>query len=143
VPGDTEKVINLRLALDRGNYDISHVKDPHVAASLLKLWLREFEQPLIPAALYDECIEKAEDSDAANKMLERLSALNLRVLRFILRFLKMLAQPQHQAVTKMSPANLAMVFAPNFLRCPSNNPQVILTSSKQAAQFVENILKTM
>mmetsp|Transcript_15499 Transcript_15499/g.46419 ORF Transcript_15499/g.46419 Transcript_15499/m.46419 type:complete len:801 (-) Transcript_15499:51-2453(-) len=143
VPGDTDNVINLRLAIDRGNYDISHVKDPHVAGSLLKLWLREFQEPLIPAVFYDECIQNAENPDAASKILDRLPPLNLRVLQFLLRFLKMLAQPENQAVTKMSAANLAMVFAPNFLRCPSDNPQVILNSSKKAAQFVENMIKRL
>ncbi|KAH7970535.1 hypothetical protein HPB49_009935 [Dermacentor silvarum] len=29
--------------------------DPHVPASLLKLWYRELHDPLIPAALYQEC----------------------------------------------------------------------------------------
>ena len=33
--------------------------DCHTAASLLKLWLRELYEPLIPDAFYDEAIQMA------------------------------------------------------------------------------------
>ena len=50
VPGDTEQVYDLRIQLDKGNYEIN-VDDPNTPASLLKLWLRELEEPLIPVNL--------------------------------------------------------------------------------------------
>ncbi|KAJ3140392.1 hypothetical protein HK100_009942 [Physocladia obscura] len=56
VPGDIDKVNELRIRLERGKYDVTGISDPHVASSLLKLWLREVAEPLIPADLYDDCI---------------------------------------------------------------------------------------
>jgi hypothetical protein len=46
VPGDVDAVNLLRLKIDRCTVDES-LNDPHVAASLLKLWFRELSEPLI------------------------------------------------------------------------------------------------
>ena len=50
VPGDTEQVYALRIQLDNGNYEVD-LDDPNTPASLLKLWLRELEEPLVPVEL--------------------------------------------------------------------------------------------
>lgn len=36
---------------------MSDITDPNTPSSLLKLWLRELAEPLIPAEYYDACIE--------------------------------------------------------------------------------------
>lgn len=62
--GDNDKVNELRILVDQGKYSFGHgFDDPHVAASLLKLWLRELMQPLIPLDLHAECMEAAEDEN--------------------------------------------------------------------------------
>jgi len=43
-------------------------------------------------------------------------------------------------MTKMTVNNLAMVFAPNFLRCPSDNPQTIFENAKLEQNFVRNLI---
>jgi len=48
VPGDVERVTELQLRIERNNYDLSGIADPSVPASLLKLWFRELQDPLIP-----------------------------------------------------------------------------------------------
>jgi hypothetical protein len=40
----------------------------------------------------------------------------------------------------MSINNLAMVFAPNFLRCPSDSPQVIFTNTRYEQGFLRTLL---
>jgi len=47
VPGDADEVSALKAQFDKGNYDVSKI-DPHTLAGLLKLWLRELTEPLIP-----------------------------------------------------------------------------------------------
>lgn len=42
--------------------------------------------------------------------------------------------------TLMNIYNLAMVFAPNFLRCPSTNLAVIFENSKHEQNFVKTLL---
>ncbi len=49
VPGDIDEVNILKLKLDKGLITMDKLSDPHVPASLLKLWFRELEEPLIPA----------------------------------------------------------------------------------------------
>ena len=51
VPGDTEMVSELRLRLEKGHYSLEGITDPMVPASLLKLWLRELVDPIIPLNL--------------------------------------------------------------------------------------------
>jgi Rho GTPase-activating protein 39 len=52
VPGDTEQVYALRTQLDNGNYEVGpEINDPNTPASLVKLWMRELSEPLVPAEL--------------------------------------------------------------------------------------------
>lgn len=48
MPGDIDEVNGLKLKLDKGVIPLEKLSDPHVPASLLKLWFRELEDPLIP-----------------------------------------------------------------------------------------------
>ena len=48
VPGDIDEVHSLKLRLDKGLEPPDSLRDPHIPASLLKLWFRELEDPLIP-----------------------------------------------------------------------------------------------
>ncbi len=48
VPGDIDEVNSLKLEVDKGRLPMGNLRDPHVPASLLKLWFRELEDPLIP-----------------------------------------------------------------------------------------------
>ena len=38
----------LKLQVEKGSVPMESLRDPHVSASLLKLWFRELEEPLIP-----------------------------------------------------------------------------------------------
>ena len=48
VPGDIDEVNILKLQVEKGQLAIDALNDPHIPASLLKLWFRELEDPLIP-----------------------------------------------------------------------------------------------
>ena len=56
VPGDIDEVNALKVRCDQW-YPPTDCPDPHIPASLLKLWYRELYEPLIPADLYNQCIE--------------------------------------------------------------------------------------
>lgn len=49
----------MRSRIDRGRYELSDVDDPAVLSSVLKMWLRELEDPLIPNVRYDEALRLA------------------------------------------------------------------------------------
>jgi len=130
VPGDGDSVSELKLRIDRGYYNLDGVDDPHILASLMKLWLRELCDPLIPEEMYNECVTSAKDPDACIHIVQRLPTINRRVVLFIISFLQMFLEDKVQAITKMTPANLALVMAPNLLRCNSDSMSVVFTNAQ-------------
>lgn len=119
------------------------ITDASVPASLLKSWynhdfniidslirLRDLSDPIIPHELYDFCIKNAEDGTKALTVIQHLPEFNLNVLQYLIHFLQIICDPKNEPVTRMSVNNIAMVFAPNILRCPSDNLQVILEQTK-------------
>ncbi|PVG01234.1 hypothetical protein CPB86DRAFT_773358 [Serendipita vermifera] len=140
VPGENDVVSDLRLRIDRGFYNLDNIDDPHVPASLLKLWLRELQDPLIPDELYNACISCSEDPDKVTEMATVLPTINRRVLLFVVSFLQMFLDERVMKVTKMTAVNLAVIFAPNILRCNSDSMTVVFTNARYEQAFVHNLL---
>ncbi|KAL1673920.1 hypothetical protein EV122DRAFT_293784 [Schizophyllum commune] len=140
VPGDGDIVSELKLRIDRGFYTLDGIDDPHVLASLMKLWLRELCDPLVPEEMYNECITSAKDPEACVRIVERLPTINRRVVLFVISFLQLFLDERTQAITKMTSANLALVMAPNLLRCNSESMTVVFTNAQFEQIFVHNLL---
>jgi len=130
VPGDSDLVSDLKLRIDRGYYTLENVDDPHVLASLLKLWLRELCDPLVPEELYNDCITAAPDPPACITLMRKLPTINRRVVLFVVSFLQLFLEEKVLANTKMTAANMALVMAPNLLRCSSESMTVVFTNSQ-------------
>ncbi|KAH7912259.1 Rho GTPase activation protein [Hygrophoropsis aurantiaca] len=140
VPGDSDSVSDLKLRIDRGYYTLSSTSDPNVLASLLKLWLRELHDPLVPEEMYNDCITHARDPDACVRLVQRLPTINRRVVLFIVSFLQLFLEEGVMRETKMTSANLALVMAPNLLRCNSESMAVVFTNAQYEQVFVYNLL---
>ncbi|KAI0256424.1 hypothetical protein BJV78DRAFT_1273252 [Lactifluus subvellereus] len=140
VPGDSDAVAALKMRLDRGSYTLEGVDDPHVPASLFKLWLRELVDPLVPSEMYNDCIAFANDAEACCTAVERLPTANRRVVLFVISFLQLFLDERVLAVTKMTSVNLALVMAPNLLRCGSNSMAVVFNNAQYEQAFVHNLL---
>jgi Rho GTPase-activating protein 39 len=140
IPGDGDVVSYLRLQVECGQLSEFPTADPRDMCSLLSSWLRQLAEPIVPNDLYDACLELAtkEPKDTV-AILDRLPAPNRAVIETVVRFLQELAQ--HEKVTKMNLDNLALVFAPNFVRCPSANPAIMLQNAKNEVQFVSNLVQ--
>ncbi|EEB93607.1 hypothetical protein MPER_07708, partial [Moniliophthora perniciosa FA553] len=121
VPGDGDSISELKLRIDTGHYTLDGVDDPNILASLMKLWLRELLDPLVPEEMYNECVTSSQDPDACVHIVQRLPTINRRVVLFIISFLQLFLDEKVQNSTKMTPANLALVMAPNLLRCKSES----------------------
>jgi hypothetical protein len=143
VPGDTDFVTNLKLRIEKNNYDLAGITDPNVPASLLKFWLRDLADPLIPGDCYRECISNAEDAKAALAIVDCLPEINRQVTEYIIGFLQVFAQPECSQRTKMTIDNLAMVFAPNFLRCPTSSLTQIFENTRHEQAFVKTLILHM
>lgn len=62
---------------------------------------------------------------------------------YLIHFLQKFAQPEVVANTKMDSSNLAMVFAPNILRCISEDPRVILENARKEMAFLRTLIQYM
>uniref|UniRef100_S4R5C3 Rho-GAP domain-containing protein n=1 Tax=Petromyzon marinus TaxID=7757 RepID=S4R5C3_PETMA len=123
VSGSVRAVERLRQAWEadvtsdgRGQADVSSV------AGLLKLFLRELPDGVVPASLLPSFLQAHRDSagdemrlaESLRLLLAQLPGENHALLRYLCSFLVRVAQ--HQEVNLMSPQNLGTVFGPNFFR---------------------------
>lgn len=53
------------------------------------------------------------------------------------------AQPANVAITKMDVNNLAMVMAPNCLRCQSDDPRVIFENTRKEMSFIRVLIQRL
>ncbi|XP_076306785.1 uncharacterized protein LOC143223138 isoform X2 [Tachypleus tridentatus] len=141
VPGDIDEVNVMKVKMDQ--WQLVECNDPHVPVSLLKLWYRELYEPLIPHMYYEECIEHCCDPVKAIAILHRLPELNRLVLAYLIRFLQVFAAEENVAVTKMDSNNLAMVMAPNCLRCTSEEPQVIFENARKEMAYLRILIQNL
>uniref|UniRef100_A0A3P9QFW8 Rho GTPase-activating protein 39 n=1 Tax=Poecilia reticulata TaxID=8081 RepID=A0A3P9QFW8_POERE len=139
VPGDIDEVNALKLQVDQWRIP-ENLSDPNVPASLMKLWYRELEEPLIPMDFYKQCISNCDDPVAAIAVVQSLPELNRLVLCYFIHFLQVFAQPSNVAITKMDVNNLAMVMAPNCLRCHSDDPRVIFENTRKEMSFLRMLI---
>ncbi|RXN30914.1 rho GTPase-activating 39-like protein [Labeo rohita] len=139
VPGDIDEVNALKLQVDQWKLP-DNLSDPNVPASLLKLWYRELEEPVIPQSFYKQCISHYEDPDAAISVVQSLPELNRLVLCYFINFLQVFAQPVNVSRTKMDVNNLAMVMAPNCLRCQSDDPRIIFENTRKEMSFLRILI---
>lgn len=93
VPGDIDEVNALKLKCDQWSLPPDCV-DPHIPASLLKLWYRELYEPLIPAEFYELCIQHYQNPEAAIEVVSKLPDINRLVLAYLIRFLQVSCWPQ-------------------------------------------------
>ncbi|KAJ2451685.1 hypothetical protein EV183_003461 [Coemansia sp. RSA 2336] len=140
VPADGDAVAAARLRIEAGETDLQ-VDDPHVAASLLKEWLRDLAEPLVPATLHKRCV-MTPDAEAALRVMDAMPAEAARVLDFLLCFLGSLLRPEAQACTRMDASNLALVFAPVLLRCPAKDLKDVIAASSGEQGFVMLLLSS-
>ncbi|KAM3601695.1 uncharacterized protein V6R79_016948 [Siganus canaliculatus] len=131
--GQSSLVKELQEAFDAGerpSFDSS--TDVHTVASLLKLYLRQLPEPLVPYGRYQEFLlcgqklksDRAQGLGELRTLLHELPVANFNLLNFICQFLN---EVQTQSSSnKMSGQNLATVFGPNILRAKAEDPQSIM-----------------
>ncbi|OXB74185.1 UNVERIFIED_CONTAM: hypothetical protein H355_014568 [Colinus virginianus] len=106
--------------------------DVHTVASLLKLYLRELPEPVIPFAKYEDFLscgqllskDEGEGTQELVKQVKNLPQANYNLLKYICKFLDEVQA--HSSVNKMSVQNLATVFGPNILRPKMEDPVTMM-----------------
>ncbi|XP_034033302.1 rho GTPase-activating protein 24-like [Thalassophryne amazonica] len=132
-PGQARLVKELQEAFDAGERpSFDSRTDVHTVASLLKLYLRQLPEPLVPFSRYQDfmlCGQKLLSNRtlglvALRNLLHELPVANFNLLNFICQFLNEVQS--YSSNNKMSCQNLATVFAPNILRAKAEDPQSIM-----------------
>ncbi|KFW61394.1 Rho GTPase-activating protein 24, partial [Pygoscelis adeliae] len=143
LPGQANLVKELQDAFDCGekpSFDSN--TDVHTVASLLKLYLRELPEPVIPYAKYEDflscakMLSKEEETGLKElvKQVKSLPAVNYNLLKYICRFLDEVQS--YSGVNKMSVQNLATVFGPNILRPKVEDPLTIMEGTVVVQQLM-------
>lgn len=115
--------------------------NPHLPGDLLKIWLRELSDTLIPQSLYDDCLAVADKKDEVVQWCkEKLPPAHLATIDYLMCWLQELAT--HSAVTSMTAENLGIVFGPNILTNRSNDdPQAMYKNQTKEKNFVKNCIE--
>ncbi|XP_075236295.1 myTH4 and RhoGAP_KIAA1688 domain-containing protein RhoGAP93B isoform X3 [Lycorma delicatula] len=142
VSADVDEVTSLKMQLDRWERP-TDCTDAHTPASLLKLWYRELYEPLIPDSLYNDCIQYHDNPDRVLSIVDSLPEINRLVLSYLIRFLQIFARPEVVQQTKMDASNLAMMMAPNCLRCTSQDPHVIFDNARKEMAFMRTLIQCL
>ncbi|KAG6922815.1 Rho GTPase activating protein 22 [Chelydra serpentina] len=133
MPGQANLVKDLQDSFDCGEKPLFDSNtDVHTVASLLKLYLRELPEPVIPFAKYEDFLscgqllskDKGEGTRELAKQVKTLPQANYNLLKYICKFLDEVQS--HSSVNKMSVQNLATVFGPNILRPKLEDPVTIM-----------------
>uniref|UniRef100_A0A8C2X8V4 Rho GTPase-activating protein 24 n=1 Tax=Cyclopterus lumpus TaxID=8103 RepID=A0A8C2X8V4_CYCLU len=143
MPGQANLVKELQDAFDCGekpSFDCN--TDVHTVASLLKLYLRELPEPVVPFHKYDDflaCTNLIGKDDEMGikelrKLVENLPPVNYNLLKYICRFLDEVQS--YSGVNKMSVQNLATVFGPNILRPKVEDPVAIMEGTVLVQQLM-------
>lgn len=82
-------------------------------------------------------------STANRKHPSLIQPFYFQVLTYLISFLQLFNAPEVVSQTKMDSANLAMVFAPNCLRCTSTDPRVILENARKEMTFLKCLITNL
>uniref|UniRef100_A0A8C9SCJ0 Rho GTPase-activating protein 24 n=1 Tax=Scleropages formosus TaxID=113540 RepID=A0A8C9SCJ0_SCLFO len=147
LPGQANLVKELQDAFDCGEKPLFDCNtDVHTVASLLKLYLRELPEPVIPFAKYDDFLSctklLSRDEESGMKELRKqvqgLPPVNYNLLKYICRFLDEVQS--YSGVNKMSVQNLATVFGPNILRPKIEDPVAIMEGTVLVQQLMSVLI---
>ncbi|XP_032683132.1 rho GTPase-activating protein 32 [Odontomachus brunneus] len=124
--GVTSNIQKLRNAFDEDRVPALHsdesiLQDIHSVASLLKMYFRELPNPLCTYQLYStfvSAVQAGTDAERLRRMRDAVRKLpppHYRTLEYLMRHLVRVAARGTE--TGMTPRNVAIVWAPNLLRC--------------------------
>lgn len=85
--------------------------------------------PIIPNEMYNQCLASSSNYDICCQLVDSLPEINRLSLSALVLLLQRLSNEEVVRHTKMDCQNLAMLMAPNILRCESKDPATIFANS--------------
>ncbi|XP_070847322.1 rho GTPase-activating protein 22 [Chaetodon trifascialis] len=148
MPGQANLVKELQESFDCGDKPLFDSNtDVHTVASLLKLYLRELPEPVIPFSKYEDFLTCAQllakdEEEGVQELGRQVSTLplpNYNLLKYICKFLDEVQS--HCTENKMSVQNLATVFGPNILRPKMEDPVTIMEGTSLVQHLMTILIR--
>ncbi|CAG0879550.1 unnamed protein product [Cyprideis torosa] len=124
-------------------WQIPEWTNPLVPATVLKKWLSELYDPLIPTDVQQDLSACPDDIDRIRTILSRLNPLSWLILGYLIRFLQTMCKSDNVENTRMTPYNLAVVFAPNLSPVTSLNPMQVQEDARRANAVIETLIRSL
>jgi len=140
ITGSTQQVTKLQQHYNDMNFDETS-SDPHVLVGVLKQWLRDLPEPLIPIEMYYDCL-KCETTEECLQVVDKLPPLNKGCFGHLVKFVRTIAQPENHEFTKMNVQNLCVVFAPVMFRCPSTDMADLMVNLQKEKLFLAVVIES-
>lgn len=144
IPGNTANITALTELVNRG-FDETTLADHrwddvNVVSSLLKAFLRQLPEPLIPDEMYPSFISADKKRGAVRLMelkehLDHLPVHNYHTMRHLMRHLYRVSE--NCAINLMDPKNIAIVFGPSVIRMSKQTLELAVKDMKHQCCIVE------
>eukprot|EP00462_Mataza_sp_D1_P025229 CAMPEP_0175146952 /NCGR_PEP_ID=MMETSP0087-20121206/15683_1 /TAXON_ID=136419 /ORGANISM="Unknown Unknown, Strain D1" /LENGTH=671 /DNA_ID=CAMNT_0016432009 /DNA_START=45 /DNA_END=2060 /DNA_ORIENTATION=- len=142
VSGSKDEMALVRREFDYGRTpDLGAVENVHNITGLLKQSLRDVSTPLLTYELYDHFLDIGDKPFSLPSLVQvanQLPANCKGFARFLFQFLSDVAQFSEES--KMTPANLAIVFAPNLLYPKHDDPLANMQNIPKINKAVEYMI---
>nr|XP_029494060.1 rho GTPase-activating protein 25-like [Oncorhynchus nerka] len=148
LPGQDNTVKQFRDAFNAGERPSFPIDtDVHTVASLLKLYLRELPEPVVPWTQYQDFLDcspmldpnSAVGRERLEKQISLLPRANYNLLSYICRFL--FEVQQNSKVNKMSVENLATVIGINLLKPQIEDPITMMKGTPQIQKLMTVMIR--
>ncbi|XP_034546905.1 rho GTPase-activating protein 25 [Notolabrus celidotus] len=148
LPGQDNAVKQFRDAFDAGERpSFPSDTDVHTVASLLKLYLRELPEPVVPWTQYQDFLDCTMMLDSNNtegwekfeKQIAILPRMNYNLLGYVCRFL--FEVQLHSKVNKMNVENLATVMGINLLKPQIEDPITVMKATPQIQKLMTVMIR--
>ena len=142
--GSPAEVQRLRVQLDKGAFDVVFVGDPNTPACVLKQWVGELREALVPPRCAGPLLQGVREGRPAAETVAATEALlpelNRRVLRALLQLLRQVLR--QSAANRMTPASLALVWSPNVFGRGSDdgNPFAFMQNTQAQTVWLQTVL---
>jgi hypothetical protein len=149
VTGPMGQVRVLAEELNKGQFELlrGH-NDPHVLTGILKKFLKELPNPLIPRDKYEIFISTARERDLSirtskiKKLIEDLPLCHYHTLAVLIRHL--IKIEAHSKSNKMTKRNLCIVFGPTLVRMGTNEENATLvTDMNHTYTVIETLMNNV
>uniref|UniRef100_A0A182Y7S5 Uncharacterized protein n=1 Tax=Anopheles stephensi TaxID=30069 RepID=A0A182Y7S5_ANOST len=147
IPGNTAAITQLTETINRGLDETAlrdaRWEDVNVVSSLLKSFIRNLPEPLLPNELYGGFIAADKLSGQRRltdmrQLLRRVPPMNYETLKHLMRHLYRVSA--HSEVNLMDPRNLAIVFGPSVVRSANESLETAVKDMRHQCQIVEVLI---